>query len=254
MLRLRRHYPYATPPPRQRLLGSQAVSHPSGTMRWVSASPSPSGFGTGIYSFSEAARILALRSSVVRAGTLRRWVSSGLTPPSFGQAEAGGSLLSLHDLVSLDVVRRFRECGVSLQRLRKLEVGLRDLLLDIPRPFAHRIFFTNGADVWVQLGESDDVIELVGRRPGQYVWCPAIQTLAKEIRFGPRDEAIAWELSEHIEIDPAVQFGDPVVKGTRLPISAIKAELDASHSVEEIADWHAIDVEDVRGVQLFLAA
>ena len=223
-------------------------------MRWVSASPSPSGFGTGIYSFSEAARILALRSPALRTGTVRRWVTSELTPPNFGKADAWGSLLSFHDLVSLDVIRRFRDLDVSLQRLRKLEVKLREVFPDVARPFAHRIFFTDGASVWVGLGESTDVIELIGKRPGQYAWCSAIQAFADEIRFGSHDQAIAWELSEHIEVDPAIQFGEPVVKGTRLPISVITSELEASHSAEEIADWHAIDVEDVRDVQLFLAA
>jgi hypothetical protein len=42
------------------------------------------------------------------------------------------------------------------------------------------------------------------------------------------------------------------VKGTRLPIVVIAREL-VSHSIEQIADWHVIDVEDVRGVQDLLA-
>lgn len=212
------------------------------------------GFGTGIYSFSEAARILAHRSPEVRAGRLRRWAAGGLTPPSFGESPGVGTLLSFHDLVSLEVVRRFRVAGVSLQRLRKLETGLRDMLPNVARPFAQQLFFTDGASVWVGLGEPDGAaIELVGQRSGHYVWRPAIKTFASEIRFGSENQAVAWELSDRIEIDPGVQFGEPVVKGTRLPISVIAREL-SGHSLEEIADWHAIDVEDVRDVCHFLAA
>ena len=181
-------------------------------------------------------------------------MNSGLTPPSFGHAVTGGALLSFHDLVSLEVVRRFRDTGLSLQRLRRVEIALQELLPGTSHPFAHRIFFTNGADVWVDLGGADGaVIELVGKRAGHYAWRPAIETFAGEVRFGAQNEAIAWDLSDRIEIDPNVQFGEPVVKGTRLPISVIAREL-IGHSPEQIADWHAVDVEDVRDVQHFLAA
>ena len=211
-------------------------------------------FGTGISSFPEAARILGMRASDVRAGTLRRWVA-GLAPPSVGIDPDEPRLLSFHDLVSLEVVRRFRRSGVSLHKLRNLEVALADSLPGVARPFAQRIFFTDGAAIWADLataGAEPQVTELVGRRAGHDVWLPVIEAFAEEIRFGAENEAVAWELTDRIEIDPNIQFGEPVVKGTRLPIAVIAKEL-VSHSVEQIADWHAIDVEDVRGVQDLLA-
>lgn len=212
-------------------------------------------FGTGIYSFPEAARILGLRAADVRAGTLRRWVA-GLTPPSVGISPDEPRLLSFHDLVSLEVVRRFRRSGVSLQKLRKLEAALAESLPGVARLFAQRLFFTDGAAIWADLapaGAEPQVIELVGRGAGHYVWLPVIETFAEEIRFGAENEAVAWELTDRVEIDPNIQFGEPVVKGTRLPIAVIAREL-VSHSVEQIAGWHAIDVEDVRGVQDLLAS
>ncbi len=144
---------------------------------------------------------------------------------------------------------------MSLQKLRKLEVALADSLPGVARPFAERRFFTDGAAIWADLamaGGEPQVIELVGRRPGHYVSSRVIETFAQEIRFGARNEAVAWELTNRIEIDPNIQFGEPVVKGTRLPIAVIARELE-SHDLEQIADWHAIDVEDVREVQLLLA-
>ena len=197
-------------------------------------------FGTGIYSFPEAARILGLRAADVRAGTLRRWVD-GLAPPSVGIGPDEPRLLSFHDLVSLEVVRRFRRSGVSLQKLRKLEVALAESLPGVARPFAQRLFFTDGAAIWADLataGTEPQVIELVGRRAGHYVWPPVIETFAEEIRFGAENEAVAWELTDRIEIDPNIQFGEPVVKGTRIPIAVIGREL-VSHSIEQIADWCA---------------
>jgi uncharacterized protein (DUF433 family) len=192
-------------------------------------------FGTGIYSFSEAAQILVHRAP--------------------GLATGRGALLSFHDLVSLEGVRRFREEGVSLQRLRLLENALRELHPDPARPFAYNLFFTDGATIWVELGgeSGPNLVEAVGKRPNQYAWRPAIQTFAKEVRFGSGGEAVAWALSDRVEIDPKVQFGEPVVKGTRLPIRVIAREL-VTHSPEEVADWHAVEVEDVQDVRDFLAA
>lgn len=207
-------------------------------------------FATGIYSVTEAVHILAHRAPELRAATLRRWVSNVLAAPSFGHGAGKGAWLSFHDLVSLEVVRRFREEGVSLPRLHTLELALRELKPGTDRPFAYNLFFTDGATVWSKLGrESEpDVVKAVGKRPNHFSWLPAIETLATEVSFGARGEAVAWALSDRVEIDPAVQFGEPVVKGTRLPISVIAREL-ATHTPEQVAEWHAIHVDDVRDVR-----
>jgi hypothetical protein len=52
-------------------------------------------FGTAIYSFPAATRILGLRAPDVRAGTLRRWVAR-LTPPSVGLGPDKPRQLSFH--------------------------------------------------------------------------------------------------------------------------------------------------------------
>jgi uncharacterized protein (DUF433 family) len=237
--------------------GRRARAPGPGTIRIVGeeATTAAPTFGTAIYTFSEAAQILVHRAPELRAATLRRWVAGGLAPPSVGLATGKGALLSFHDLVSLEVVRRFRQEGVSLRRVQKLEQALRELRPDTARAFADNVFFTDGAKMWVELGGENEpnLVEAVGKRPNQYAWRPAIKRFAKEVRFGSRGEAVAWALSDRIEIDPKVQFGEPVVKGTRLPISVIAREL-VTHSAEQVADWHAVDVEDVRDVRDFLAA
>lgn len=212
------------------------------------------GFGTGIYSFSEAALILAHRAPAVRPSTLRRWVSDGLAAPSFDHTEGRGSLLSFHELVSVEVVRRLRAEAVSLQRLHGLERALRELHPGVGRPFAYDLFFTDGADIWVETRTDGDpvMVEVVGRRPGRRVWSPAIETFARELRFGAEGGAVSWELSDRVEIDPRVQFGQPVIKGTRLPVSVVVRELEM-YTPEQVADWHAVDVEDVCDAQALFA-
>jgi uncharacterized protein (DUF433 family)/DNA-binding transcriptional MerR regulator len=216
--------------------------------------PAELSFGTGIYSFPAAAKLLAKHHPGLHAGTLRYWMKSGLTPASFGKAPSGSDLLSFHDLVSLELVRRFREKSVSLQKIRKLESELKRRYPKIARPMAYEIFFTDGSAIWHQFNPDDDTLveELVGPRPGQYAWTPAIQSFAEEIRYEDH-MAVAWNLSAWVEINPTIQFGVPIVKGTRTPVSAIVADLGAG-SPEEVADWHGLEVEQVEDVRDYFVA
>jgi uncharacterized protein (DUF433 family)/DNA-binding transcriptional MerR regulator len=228
--------------------------------------PAELSFGTGIYSFPAAAKLLSRHHpGGLRAQRLRYWMNTGLTPASFGKAPSGSDLLSFHDLVSLELVRRFREKGVPLQRVRKLESELKRRYPKIVRPMAYDIFFTDGSAIWHQFNPDDDAVveEIVGRRPGQYTWTPAIRTFAEEIRYEPesglrREQdrprmAVAWDLSEWVEIDPSIQFGAPIVRGTRIPVSAIIADLGVG-TPEDVAEWRGLRVEQVEDVRDYFVA
>lgn len=165
----------------------------------------------------------------------------------------------------LELVRRFRAKGVSLQRVRKLESELKRQYPKIVRPMAYDVFYTDGSGIWHQLNPDDDTVveEIVGRRPRHYAWTPAIRTFADEIRYEP-DKALpteeraprmaaAWNLSGWVEINPAIQFGAPIVRGTRIPISAIIADL-GSGSPEDVAEWRGLHVKQVEDVRDYFVA
>jgi uncharacterized protein (DUF433 family)/DNA-binding transcriptional MerR regulator len=228
--------------------------------------PAELSFGTGIYSFPAAAKLLPLHHpGGLRPDRLRHWIRTGLTPASFGKASSGSDLLSFHDLVSLELVRRFREAGVSLQRVRKLESELKRRYPEIVRPMAYDVFYADGSAIWHQFNPNDDTVveEIIGRRPRQYAWTPAIRTFAEEIRYEPEEVplaeehaprmATAWNLSEWVEINPAIQFGAPVVRGTRIPISAVIADLGVG-SPEDVAEWRGLRVEQVEDVRDYFVA
>lgn len=211
------------------------------------------GLGQGLYTFSEAARILRNAVEPVSASTLRRWTTSGLVSPASVTA-AGEPLLNFDDLVSLEVIRRFRREHVSLPSIRRLEEELR-LRHQLARPFAYQIFYTDGADVWAKVAGPDGtmhLIEIRGRRPNHYVWVGAIETFATQIDFGEDGRAEVWRPSRWVEINPHLQFGAPVVAGTRIPVSTIAAQLRAA-TPEDVARWYDLEPEQVRGVQEYVA-
>jgi uncharacterized protein (DUF433 family) len=211
--------------------------------------------GEGIYTFSEAAGILRGITREVSTRQLRYWMNTGLTPAS--HAVDGESVLSFEDLISLEIVRRLKiEGGASLQSIRKVEAALRRYFPLYERPFAHKVFFTDGADVWAEVvGEGGRIVlQLTGSRRDHYAWRDAVATFAKDIRFEGSDaHASRWHLSPWVEINPAVQFGAPVVVGTRVPITTIEANLEVG-TPAEVADWYGLRIAQVEGVKEYLVA
>lgn len=206
--------------------------------------------GQGIYTFTEASRIVRYRHNAVTPRRLRSWMLKGLT---FGEHETefGERALSFADLISLEMVTRFRAEGVSLQRVRRLEARMQDKW-SLDRPFAHNVFFTDGASVWASLHGQDDAVEILGGHLDHLVWTSAIRSFASEIRFeGPKQRASSWRLTKWVEIDPELQFGAPVVVGTRIPARTIAANLKVG-SAKEVASWYGLTVRQVEGVREFV--
>src|SRR5690606_37088140 len=197
--------------------------------------------------FPEAARILRSVTERVTSRSLRYWMQTGLTPPSY-RDEDGQPILTFEDLVSLEVVRRLRHEGASLQSIRLVEAALREES-SFHRPFSYRMFFTDGASVWAEVAGEDGpvVLELLGKRRNHYAWRDAIATFAQDIRFeGPDEHASQWHLTPWVEIDPRIQFGAPVDTGTRVPVSTIVANLKAG-TPAQIAVWYGLTIAQVEG-------
>ena len=199
----------------------------------------------GVYSFPQAARILS-RAQDVNTKTLRSWWRSGLVHRS----NESGELLTFHDLISLEIVGRFRAQGVSLQRVRQLEEGLIDREPLVARPFALRVFFTDGASIWVDFNGATE--EVIGKAKGQHVFREAISTFATEIRYH-NDVAVAWDVAEMVEVDPLVNFGAPVVRGTRVKADTVLKNLKVA-TKEEVADMYGLSIVQVDGVIEFSKA
>jgi len=208
--------------------------------------------GEGLYTFSQAAHILRSHDPEVTVRKLRYWLTTGLSPVTYQVDDQ--PLLTFLDLISLEVVRRFTAAGWSPQGVRRVEDELRAEFGDLERPFAYRIFYTDGQSLWAKKAlEGDQVTELVGRKTDRhhkpFAWSPAVETFAEEIRFeGPNPVASAWELSPWIEIDPMIQFGKPVVRGTRVPVSTVLANLEAG-APGEVADWYGLSLKEVQAVR-----
>jgi uncharacterized protein (DUF433 family) len=64
---------------------------------------------------------------------------------------------------------------------------------------------------------------------------------------------ITVEIAPRIAVDPRVRFGQPVVKGTRVPVAVILDEMAAGTTMEDIAREYGVTREDVRAVLRYAA-
>ncbi len=61
------------------------------------------------------------------------------------------------------------------------------------------------------------------------------------------------EIAPRIAVDPRVRFGQPVIKGTRVPVAVILDELAAGTTLEDIAREYGVAREDVCAVLRYAA-
>jgi uncharacterized protein (DUF433 family) len=62
------------------------------------------------------------------------------------------------------------------------------------------------------------------------------------------EEQVDWSECRLVEVKPHVQSGAPVVRGTRLPVSAIVGNFDFGVDEAEISAQFEVPVEDVLAI------
>jgi uncharacterized protein (DUF433 family) len=61
-------------------------------------------------------------------------------------------------------------------------------------------------------------------------------------------------MSDRISIDPAVQHGKPVIRGTRVPVARILGSLAGGMSREEIVAEYRVTLDDIAAALEFATA
>ena len=61
------------------------------------------------------------------------------------------------------------------------------------------------------------------------------------------------KLAPRVVVNPAVRFGKPVIRGTRVPVELVIGKLAGGMSVETVADEYGITADDVRAARRYAA-
>ncbi len=201
------------------------------------------------YSIAEAARLLRLSPSTVRAWTLgQRYVVDGRTKffrPVITVEDLEGKTLSFRNLVELHVLAAIRrQYRVSLQNVRRAVDFMREKLRS-DHPLASRRMLTDGKDLLVKHGENLLNVSRAGQAEMDIVsaFLARIE-FARDgalLRLFPFTSTSIDSDSRAVVIDPRVQFGRPCVRDTGVPTDVIAERFEAGETIESIAADYGID-------------
>ena len=108
---------------------------------------------------------------------LDHWTTTGLVRASVRDAQGSGTqrLYSFDDIVALRVIKRLRDAGVSLQRIRRAMTELEDRGLDL----RHITLVSDSTNTVYAVDDRNEVADLLFS--GQGVFAIAIEPLVEEL-------------------------------------------------------------------------
>jgi len=220
--------------------------------------------GKGIYPVPDAARL-----SKVSPRRIRYWIegrdseSTASVRPSglwAGQHEAVGNkiVLGFLDLQEVRFVDAFLKQGVSWPFLRRAHEMARNRY-ETDHPFCTLQFVTDGKHIFEILRESGQA-QLEEIVHGQRVFPGVVKPFVRDLEFSQDDRIARWwalGINRRVVLDPARQFGQPIVAQAGVPTEVLFLAVKSGTSEDEVARWYEVsrkDVEDAVEFEKRLAA
>jgi len=200
--------------------------------------------GQGILSLSELKLFVAFHAGQSAADKVPIWLKHALNP--IGHVTRRPDY-SFSDLISLIVVSELRKRGMKSWRIREAELYLRKLT-DVDRPFVTETIATDGVTVWIPSQEPGQM-ESANEGGGQQVQIKALGNSLKRIQYR-EGKAKSWSPSKGVVIDPDVQFGRPVIEGTRV-LAEEAADVARDAGEESAQSWLALSAAELRNALKF---
>jgi uncharacterized protein (DUF433 family) len=219
--------------------------------------------GAGIYSVRQAARL-----SEVPARSIHRWMQGygyryrgdvARQPPvlraQFSSSNELVNTVSFHDLLEIRFVHAFRKLGVSWKVIRMASEKARTLLAS-EHPFTTDAFFSDGRGIFADL-QKQGIREkrLVDLVSDQYcfrnVMLPGFRAQIDLSDCGA--ERCWWPLgrSKKIVLDPARQFGQPIVSDQSVPTITLAKATEKMKSERLVAQWYDVPRSSVHQAVAF---
>lgn len=190
--------------------------------------------GTGIYPLHQAARLVGAEPR-----SLRRWLqgymrknkgqhvrSEPLWTTQFTGQDLPGDVIGFRDLLELRMVAAFVEHGVDLKVIRAT-IQAATQYFGNDYPLTNRQFRTDGKRIFLQAVEAasgdEKIVDVVHR---QFVFSDIVSpSLYAGIEYD-EESAVRWfplGKRKTIVLDPALQFGTPIIASAGIPTDTIYA-------------------------------
>lgn len=216
--------------------------------------------GRGVYSLSEASLLTGVNryriSRWTRGYTFTHHEIRQTMPAIIGREpdSAGSPILTFADLIEIRFLEAFRQHGVSTRALRIASQRAKELL-GRHHPFSTQIFMSDGRTILAEITkETGDkvLLDIVNK---QYVFEKVVASyLYLGLDFNDLKEPARWwplGKDHSVVIDPRRAFGAPIVAKAGIPTKILNSAMSAEKSVEIVANWYGISIEEVRDAVQF---
>ena len=210
--------------------------------------------GRGIYSVPEVALYTGLKSSTVNRWAFGYREYPGIVDPDIPQI-GQGKAISFLAMMELYLMSRFLDAGLRPEKFR-IAAGEVARIKGLSHPFAfehlQEYIREDGRDFYYRTGE-DAWQKLTGRNRGNFAWDLVVRPYLHEVEF-QGDYARRWfpaSAGHLIVLDPAIQFGEPVISGTRVPTAIIAEQLMAGDQPSLLAEGYGLTLEQIRAAERF---
>ena len=202
----------------------------------------------GIYDVPEAARYLRASSHgavvyPVSSTKMINWIRRGVATPALATVAGRELLIEFEDLISMRVIAALRASGVGWPSIRQAEQWLRREAQS-ERPFATETLWTGPRQIFVewrkQLVAASSAGQLAFDLLMDYLLPVNDLTFSEETHM-----ASSWEPSSGVVLEPAVQFGAPCIKGTRIPTRTVAGMIEAGDSPEYVMQAYDQPIEAI---------
>ena len=200
--------------------------------------------GWGVYELRDLRAFVAFSGVPEDSRRVLPWLTNILNPVRHVARVAD---YSFSDLISLFVVRELLKKGVQPRTIRDAETYLRRKWRT-DRPFVTDEIQTDGRRVFVDDEVVAGQIESADLH-GQQVIRELVRERLSRVRY-QQGAARSWGPARGVVVDPRVQFGEPVIIGTRLPTEAV-AEAVRKQGLEVAAAYLDVDIDDARAALAF---
>lgn len=202
--------------------------------------------GRGLYWLSDVARYTELHERRVRSWfTARSDRDIGPVFTADFPVMDKSHVVSFLDMIDARIAGELRGEGVSMRTIRAAHRALGNDLRTA-HPFAHSSLYTDGkrvfADAVRQVG-SRALTEVVSRQQ----FFPRVRRFLTRIDYSPETSLAArWNIAQGVVIDPAVSFGQPVVRGTGVTTYVVAMSYLANRKrAEFVGELFGITQKDV---------
>lgn len=165
---------------------------------------------SGFYALRDLRAYVGFDGTTADAERVSQWLSRVLHPVA---REPRRPDYSFGDLISLFVVRELLAKGLSPRTIRDAEGWLRRKWRT-DRPFVSGELQTDGSGIYVDDNLIAGQIESADRH-GQQVMRELVRERLTRVHYH-EGVAASWSPLDGVLVDPRVQFGEPVLAGTRL--------------------------------------